>query len=135
MGRDKRRVNMVAVLLALFFFSGACGLTYQVLWLRMLSLVFGVTVYAASTVLAAFMSGLAVGSLLAGPLLKRFSQPLVLFGAAEILIGLSALATPVGLDVAESLYRSLYASGFQSFGMLTIARLVSSFIVLLIPTV
>jgi spermidine synthase len=135
MGRDRRRVNMVAALLALFFCSGACGLTYQVLWLRMLSLVFGVTVYAASTVLAAFMGGLAVGSLLAGPLLKRVNQPLVLFGAAEILIGLSAVATPVGLDVAESLYRSLYANGFQSFGMLTIARLVSSFVVLLIPTV
>ena len=46
--------------------SGACGLIYQVLWLRLLSLVFGVTVYAASTVLAAFMAGLALGSALAG---------------------------------------------------------------------
>ena len=49
-------------LLLLFFCSGACGLIYQVLWLRLLSLVFGVTVYAASTVLAAFMAGLALGS-------------------------------------------------------------------------
>ena len=37
---------------ALFFLSGISGLIYQSLWLRMLSLVFGVTVYAASTVLA-----------------------------------------------------------------------------------
>jgi spermidine synthase len=47
---------------ALFFVSGIAGLIYQVLWLRRLSLVFGVTVYAASTVLAAFMAGLAIGS-------------------------------------------------------------------------
>ena len=40
-------------LLALFYFSGLAGLIYQVLWLRRLSLVFGVTVYAASAVLAA----------------------------------------------------------------------------------
>jgi spermidine synthase len=129
------RSRTLALLLVLFFFSGACGLTYQVLWLRLLALVFGVTVYAASTVLAAFMTGLACGSLLAGVLLKRFQRPLTVFGAAEILIGISALATPVGLDLAEALYRMLYGSGLQSFGLLTIARLVCSFTVLLIPTV
>ena len=46
--------------LSLFFFClGACALTYQVLWLRLLGLVFGVTTYAASTVWASFMAGLA----------------------------------------------------------------------------
>lgn len=129
------RSRAFALLLVLFFFSGACGLTYQVLWLRLLALVFGVTVYAASTVLAAFMAGLACGSLLAGALLKRFQRPFVVFGVAEILIGISALATPLGLDLAEALYRSLYAGGLQSFGLLTIARLVCSFTVLLIPTI
>ena len=129
------RSRAFALLLVLFFFSGACGLTYQVLWLRLLALVFGVTVYAASTVLAAFMTGLACGSLLAGVVLKRFQRPLVVFGVAEILIGLSALATPIGLDLAEALYRTLYSSGLQSFGALTVARLVCSFSVLFIPTV
>ena len=37
-----------------------------VLWLRLLGLVFGVTTYAASTVWASFMTGLAVGNLIAG---------------------------------------------------------------------
>jgi spermidine synthase len=46
----------------LFFLSGACALVYQTLWLRRLSLIFGVTVYAASTVLASFMTGLAIGA-------------------------------------------------------------------------
>jgi spermidine synthase len=48
-------------LAALFFGSGASALIYQVLWLRLLGLVFGVTVYAASTVWASFMAGLAIG--------------------------------------------------------------------------
>jgi len=51
--------------------SGACGLTYQVLWLRLLALVFGVTVHAASTVLASVMAGLALGALLAERLVRR----------------------------------------------------------------
>jgi spermidine synthase len=120
--------------LVLFFLSGACGLTYQVLWLRQLSLVFGVTVYAASTVLAAFMSGLALGSLLAGRILTRLERPLVGFGVAEILIGLSALATPLALDAAFVVYGATYRTIGDSFGLLTLARLVCSFAVLLVPT-
>ncbi len=125
--------RLVPVLL-LFFLSGACGLTYQVLWLRQLSLVFGVTIYAASTVLAAFMSGLAVGSLLAGRLLERIERPLAAFGMAEILIGLSALATPLALDSASAVYSAIYRMVNDSFGLLTLVRLVCSFAVLLIPT-
>ena len=79
---------------ALFFFSGIAGLVYQVLWLRRLSLVFGVTVYAASTVLAAFMAGLAIGSLLAGRVLRRRVSALQAFGVAEVLVGVTGLASP-----------------------------------------
>jgi len=53
--------------LAVFFFcSGLSALVYQVLWLRMLGWVFGVTIYAASAVWATFMAGLAIGSYAAG---------------------------------------------------------------------
>lgn len=123
-----------APLLALFFFSGVCGLTYQVLWLRQLSLVFGVTVYAASTVLAAFMAGLALGSLLAERALRRLPRPLLMFGIAEVLIGLAALATPLALDLVTGVYVALNRAAPDSLGLLTVARLVGSFAVLLVPT-
>ena len=123
------------LLLALFFCSGVCGLIYQVLWLRLLSLVFGVTVYAASTVLAAFMAGLALGSALAGPLLARVKRPLLVFGIAEILIGFAALLTPLGLDAASALYQAIYRQMPGSLPVLTVARLSASFAVLLMPTV
>jgi spermidine synthase len=124
----------LALLLVLFFCSGACGLIYQVLWLRLLALVFGVTVYAASTVLAAFMTGLALGSVLAGRLLTRVRRPLLVFGIAEILIGVSALATPLALDAASALYQRLYHVSPGSLAVLTGARLLTGFVVLLVPT-
>ena len=124
----------LASLLALFFFSGACGLIYQVLWLRLLSLTFGVTVYAASTVLAAFMAGLALGSMLAGPLLTRVRRPLLIFGVAEMLIGVAALATPLELDAASrSLPRAVSALPRVACRAHP-ARLVCGFVVLLPPT-
>ena len=124
----------LALLLVLFFCSGACGLIYQVLWLRQLSLVFGVTVYAASTVLAAFMTGLALGSASASRILARFGRPLRVFAVAEIFVGLSALATPVVLDAASAIYVRLNQLNPDSLAMLTAARLLTSFGVLLVPT-
>jgi spermidine synthase len=125
----------LAVLLLLFFCSGACGLMYQVLWLRLLALVFGVTLYAASTVLAAFMAGLAAGSALAGRTLSRVREPLVVFGVAEILIGLSALLTPIALDAASAVYGRLYPLTSGSLPILAVARFFTGFVVLLVPTV
>src|SRR5258705_1753441 len=46
--------------------SGAAALIYEVTWTRLLTLQMGHTVAAASTVLAAFMGGLALGAALAG---------------------------------------------------------------------
>ncbi|MEO5761445.1 MAG: hypothetical protein ABIR28_03950, partial [Vicinamibacteria bacterium] len=70
------------VLTAALLLSGAAGLTYQVLWLRLLSLSFGVTTYAASAVLAGFMTGLALGSVLAGRVASGTRRPLLMLAGA-----------------------------------------------------
>jgi spermidine synthase len=119
---------------ALFYASGIAGLIYQVLWLRRLSVVFGVTVYAASTVLAAFMAGLAIGSALSSRILRRGVSPLAAFGAAEILVGTTGLLSPLLLDAASALYALLHRASPDSLGLLTLARLACSFAILAIPT-
>jgi spermidine synthase len=119
---------------ALFYLSGIAGLIYQVLWLRRLSVIFGVTVYAASTVLAAFMAGLAIGSALSGRVLGRGIKPLVAFGIAEILIGVTGLLSPLLLDAAAVLYIALHGITLESLGAQTVARLVSSLAILAWPT-
>ena len=48
----------------LFILSGACGLAYEVVWSKYLGLFLGNTVLVHTAVLAAFMGGLAAGSLL-----------------------------------------------------------------------
>ena len=78
------------VLLVLFLFSGAAGLLYEVVWLRMLVRAFGVTVYAVTTVLAVFMAGLAAGAIIAGRDAARIRKPLVTYALLELGIGLTA---------------------------------------------
>ena len=127
-------IALLPALVLLFLVSGACGLIYQVLWLRLLGLVFGVTVYSASTVWASFMAGLALGSYLGGKVGDRTKSPLIWFGVVEVLVGVSALATPAGLDALQQIYASALPSLPQSFAALTTARAMMSFLVLLVPT-
>lgn len=129
-----RRPSGFVPLCLLFFASGVCGLTYQVLWLRLLALVFGVTVHAASTVLASFMAGLALGAVLAERVARR-GHPLRVFAALEAGIAVSALSTPVLLTLASQLYRPISDAAPDSLALLTVARFVCSSAVLLVPTV
>ena len=124
----------LAPLLVLFFLSGASALVYQVLWMRLLALVFGVTVHAASTVLAAFMTGLALGSAAAGRLADRVERPLVVFAAVEALVAIAALATPLALDAVEALYVQLYPPLSDWPVLVGFVRLFLSFAVLVVPT-
>ena len=122
------------LLAALFFVSGISGLIYQSLWLRLLSLVFGVTVYAASTVLASFMAGLALGTLAAGRLTTRIQRPLAWFGVVELGIGVFALLTPWALDAAEQIWIALQSYIPAQLWALTVARFFCSLVILLVPT-
>lgn len=122
------------VLAALYFLSGISGLMYQVLWLRLLAVVFGVTAYAASTVLASFMGGLAIGSLVGGRLADRVRQPLRWFGGVELAIGLTALLTPWLLGAAEAVYAQVAQAVPDNLAALTLARLACSALVLILPT-
>lgn len=119
------------LLFAAFFLSGSVALIYQVLWTRQLGLVFGVTIQAASTVLACFMGGLALGSYFAGRWSDRLARPLLAFALVEVGIALSALLTPAALELTDRLIVTLTAS--LSGWLLTVARVCLTAFVLLIP--
>src|SRR5215470_15259944 len=87
-----------------FFISGAAGLIYEIVWIRMLGLVFGHTVHAVTTVLVAFMTGLALGSYLCGRLADRIENLLKTYGLLEIAIGLYCLFTPWLLEGIQLIY-------------------------------
>jgi spermidine synthase len=127
------RALSLPVLSGLFFLSGASALIYQVLWLRLLGLVFGVTVYAASTVWAVFMAGLAIGSIAGGRAADRVRRPLVWLGIIEGLIAVTALATPFALEGLQHAYAQVHPSLNASPVTLTAVRLLMSSAVLIVP--
>ncbi len=79
---------------ALYFFSGALGLAYQVLWARMLSLQFGVSIFGVVITAAAFMLGLGLGALFGGQMAKVSARPLRLFAIIELSVAAYAILLP-----------------------------------------
>ncbi len=121
-------------LLMLFFFSGFSALVYQIVWMRMFSLVFGVTTLAVSTVLTAFMAGLALGSYLAGRFVDRSKNPLRFFAYLEFGIGLFALFFPLLLSGLSYIFILIHQYFYGSFYLFSIIRFLLAFLLLLIPT-
>ena len=119
---------------ACFVLSGATGLIYEVLWARMLGLVFGATTLAVSAVLAAFMGGLALGSACGGRLAARFERPLRVYGIIEIGIALYALAVPFLFQLIDTLYPFIWQQLHPGFYAFSLWRFLLSFLVLLAPT-
>lgn len=81
-------------LVAVYFLSGVTSLAYEVLWARMLSLQFGVSIFGIVITVSAFMAGLGLGSLAGARLLSHWGRPLFIFAALEGAVAAFALVTP-----------------------------------------
>jgi spermidine synthase len=127
--------NHRGLILPLFLISGATGLVYEVTWMRSLGTVFGNTVFAASTILTAFMLGLAIGSWLLGRHADRMTRPLRLYAWLELGIGVYAFAFPAILNAVDRFYLWFYQTCQPGPHTLNLVRFVVSILILLLPTV
>ncbi len=126
--------NGILPVLALLFVSGMCALAFEMLWVRMLSLIFGNTLYAVSTVLATFMAGLALGSASFGRVADKTARPLRLYAVLELCTGAYCLLTPFLLGGVEWAFLAA-ASGESSRVFAGALRFGLGAAVLLPPTV
>jgi spermidine synthase len=122
------------LILAFLLVSGSCGLIYEILWMKMLTLVIGNTVFSITTVLTAFMGGLALGSFLAGRFIDKIKDPLRTYGILEGGIGAYALLLPLFIAGTEPLFRIIYQSIDPSFYAFSLLRFFVCGIILLVPT-
>lgn len=118
----------------LFFLSGATGLVYELLWVRLLYQSFGSTVQSATTVVAAYMGGLGLGAYLLGRSGDRHPRPAALYGRLEILIGLFGLVSPLVLGLTQHAYIALARGLTEGSGWSVALRFGLAGLVLLIPT-
>jgi spermidine synthase len=124
------------ILILLYGMSGAAALVYEVAWTRLLSLELGHTVAAASTVLAAFMGGLALGAAVGAPVAARGKaapqSALRWYAALELVVAVAALLLPAALHASEPWLAWAYADGTAP-ARFAIVRIVVSLMLIGVP--
>lgn len=128
----------------LFFFSGATALVYEIVWTRMLTAVFGHTVYSVSIVLAAFMAGLGFGCYLFGNVMDTRNVPdeneidpsissLLVYGTIEIAIFASCMALSLIFSRFSVFYSWLHQFLPTSPAITDIIKALLAFALMLLP--
>lgn len=128
--KTKIPLQIYGLILFLFFLSGLAGLVYQVIWSRLLILVFGASTPSIVAVSSAFMAGLALGSFLSRQYLKNNSPTLRTYAWIEIGIAVSSLFVPSALHFLGYIYAPFnYLSTVSQ-----ILKFLLTFAVLIVPT-
>jgi predicted membrane-bound spermidine synthase len=124
--------RLATALSIIFFLSGGASLLFETLWFRLSGLVFGNSAWASAIVLASFMAGLAIGNALSTVFVRRWREPLRVYAALEITIGISGLLLVLLLPLLPALFAPLFRL-FLDSSLLNPARLVIAFVLLLVP--
>src|SRR5438045_7614097 len=128
------RSNAARAYALLFFLSGATGLVYELLWVRLLYQAFGSTIQSVTTVVAAYMGGLGLGAWLLGRRADRHPRPGALYGRLEIAIGVFGLVSPLVLALVHQGYVAAASAWHLSGGASVALRFGLAALVLLVPT-
>jgi spermidine synthase len=125
-----------ALLIAgIFVVSGFAGLVYEVVFSKALALSFGSSALATYTVLATYMTGMALGSWLGGSVSEKCMRPLGIYVACELGIGIYCLMTPFLFTLIRDLYIAVASGSPPESSWLTLVRFGLGMAVLLLPTV
>jgi spermidine synthase len=120
--------RLKAVLFALFTATGFSALTLQVVWQRVISIHAGVDLFSVTTVVAAFLAGLGIGTIAGGVLADRLGPQRSVLAYALSNAGIGVFAW-FSVWLFYDVYRSV-AAGLES----TLASFLFHFVLLVVPT-
>lgn len=122
---------MLWFLLLLFAASGCAALIYEVIWFQLLELIIGSSGVSLGVLLATYMGGMCLGSLVYARVIRGNHRPLRIYAVIELGIGVCGIAVLFGLPVLDTLYAAHAGHGLT--GILIRGLLCA--ICLLAPTV
>ncbi len=131
----RQRAGLVRrMVLVGFAVSGFAGMVYQITWTRALVMAVGPTTYAFTCTAAAFILGLALGSLAMARWADRWKSPVAAFGVLALLSGLVAVVSVPIQGRIPLVAEALINKYFMSYGVLLIWQFLLMIGVTLVPT-
>jgi spermidine synthase len=102
-------------MLLLSFGSGVAALIYEVVWFQLLELVIGSTAVSLAVLLATFMGGLCLGSLILPRLVSAQRHPLRVYALIELGIGILGILVLHLVTLVGGLYTAWTGYGLKGF--------------------
>src|SRR5450631_3426755 len=102
------------LLLLLFAGSGCSALIYEIVWYQLLQLVIGSSAVSLGVLLATFMGGLCLGSLLLPRLKLGGQHPLHVYGRLELGIGACGILVLFLMPLVDSVYTNAVGHGMPA---------------------
>ena len=96
--------DATAILLLTAAVTGMSSFIYEIVWIRMISLLLGASVYSFEIMLAVFIGGLAAGSFLVRRRIDRIAEPLVFLAKVQLAMGALALLSLLLYPEAFKIY-------------------------------
>jgi len=127
------RISLVAI-----FLSGFIAMLYEIVWIRMLSTILGSSTYSFSLMLAAFITGITIGSFLISRHMPETKRTFLVFGFCEILIGLGLIFSLPFYERLPFFFLKLsgiFARNPETFVFYSTVKFLLSFLVMLPPTI
>lgn len=134
---DRRRIARAA--LVALGISGFASFALEVVWTRILLISFSATVYSFASMLACFLFGIFLGSMLVARIVDKHDDPLRLFSYLELGTGLSVAALCLLINAVPDFFGGLLATMAAllpegSGSALILSTLVASLLLLIAPT-
>jgi predicted membrane-bound spermidine synthase len=117
---------------ALFVLSGMSALIYQIVFGKLLSVLFGNTALTMVIVLATLMAGIALGSWI-GSREKSLISPILKFAFCELSLATYCLLSPFIINLISHLYIAIATHFYDSSWALTIIKIIAGVVCLIIP--
>jgi spermidine synthase len=124
---------MTLALSLIFFLSGAAALVFETVWFREAGLMLGNSVWASSLVMASFMGGLAIGSILSSRRGDRLRDPVRFYALLEGTIAISGYGLVLLLPTITPLLAPLFRPFLETPVLLNGLRLTLAFGLILVP--
>ena len=124
--------RLVKVLLATAFLTGLSSFIYEIVWIRMLSLVLGASTHAFEIMLAAFILGLALGGMWVRKVVDSVGDSVRFLAIVQLAMGVSAAATIPLYNGGFDLMAWMLSSVSRNTGGFVIFNLTSTSIALLV---
>jgi spermidine synthase len=119
----------------IIFFTGLTALVYEICWVRQATLIFGVSIFAYSAVLTAYMGGMAIGNYLFGKIADNSKKLPRIFAILQVglaVTGILALFLLIGLS---EVYVSLVQLIHPTKATITVIRLILALVAMTPPAI